>query len=78
MKTYVMTWQGGAKADPENTETEIQVHGPFANEYSAAEWGVHWQERNGDDPRWNTIQLSDGRASLEVVIREPAWLDAAA
>lgn len=39
---------------------DVNIVGPFESNGYAAAWGHRWQERNGDNPCWNTVALPDG------------------
>jgi hypothetical protein len=39
---------------------ELRLVGPFETEADLVEWGKRWQEGNGDDPRWQQVELPEG------------------
>ena len=50
-------------------DTSYTVVGPFETQDDAAKWGRRDQAENGDDPRWQTIELADPH-HVEVVAPE--------
>jgi hypothetical protein len=51
-------------------EQDFRLTGPFSSEEEAAEWGDAWNQRNSDDPRWNTIEL-DSDATQSAIYALP-------
>jgi hypothetical protein len=45
----------------------LRIYGPFETEEALSAWGSFWQEHNGDDPRWNQIELGSHNAARVVV-----------
>jgi hypothetical protein len=45
----------------------LRIYGPFETEEALSAWGSSWQERNGDDPRWNQIELGSHNAARVIV-----------
>ena len=43
-------------------DDSYQVVGPFDDHENMLAWGRRWQEKNGDDPRWQTVYLADPSA----------------
>lgn len=39
---------------------QFRLVGPFETDDDLVRWGNRWQEENGDDPRWQQVELPDG------------------
>lgn len=53
----------------------LRIYGPFDTEEALSAWGSSWQERNGDDPRWQQIEIDDAWAAegstITIIIEAP-------
>jgi hypothetical protein len=45
-----------------------QVVGPFSSGAALVTWGQRWQAQNDDDPRWQSIYLSDPAAAPKHIV----------
>jgi hypothetical protein len=64
MKPYILIFQN-------DNEGGLRLIGPFADREKLKAYGRDWQERNGDDPRWQSVEMADhiaagGRAHIRI------------
>jgi hypothetical protein len=52
----------------------LKIYGPFESGTALAAWGNAWQERGGDDPRWQQIGLNylDEKTGVYIEIEAPS------
>jgi hypothetical protein len=49
----------------------LRIIGPFETVQALSAWGDRWQADNGDDPRWQQIELKDDPISVFIEVEEP-------
>lgn len=52
-------------------DDDLWLVGPFESEKALVHYGHAWQERNGDDPRWQEVFLADIKALSCLRIEAP-------
>jgi hypothetical protein len=62
---YILTW----------ADDGFEVHGPFPTERHLVAYGNWWQancgDGSGDDPRWQSLALTDPAAPVKLVTPDP-------
>lgn len=48
-------------------DTKFWLVGPFDTQANAAAWGYNPANNPTDDPRWQTIELADAGAPVEII-----------
>jgi hypothetical protein len=58
MNKFIVIYKGS------DSGNDFRLVGPFPSDPELRAWGEHWQVENGDDPRWNSIELPEFEGSV--------------